>query len=105
VIAVKPPASATGVPIGSKLEVFLDEPVLGSSITPNSIKVYAGGGRVRGRVVVYSDRHLVFDPARLVKGTRYRVVVRDLRDSLGNVGPRKQWSFTTEAPPPKPKPR
>jgi hypothetical protein len=32
-------------------------------------------------------------------------VVRELRDRLGNVGPREQWSFTTVAPPPTPRPR
>jgi hypothetical protein len=99
--AVKPRVSATGVPIDAEVDVFLDEPVDPSSVGQGSIKVYAGGGRARGNVFLISNRHLVFDPARLVKGVRYRVVVRDLRDGLGNVGPRKQWSFTTVAPPPK----
>jgi endonuclease/exonuclease/phosphatase family metal-dependent hydrolase len=101
VIAVKPAVNATGVPVDSDVEIYLDENVVGSSVTPNTIKVYAGGGRARGRVVVFSNRHIVFEPARLVKGTSYRVVVRDLQDKLGNVGPRKQWSFTTVAPPPR----
>jgi hypothetical protein len=101
--AVKPASGATGVPTSASVDVFLDEPVAASSVTQSSIKLYAGGGRARGRVLLVSGRHLAFEPARLVKGTRYRVVVRDLRDRLGNVGPRRQWSFTTVAPPPKPR--
>jgi endonuclease/exonuclease/phosphatase family metal-dependent hydrolase len=100
-VAVKPSVGATGVPVDARVEVFLDEPVDPSSVTSNTIKMYAGGGRAGGRVRFFSSRRLVFDPARLGKGRTYRVVVRDLRDELGNVGPRKQWSFTTVAPPPR----
>jgi endonuclease/exonuclease/phosphatase family metal-dependent hydrolase len=100
--AVKPAVGATGVPTDATVEVFLDEPVDPATVTQSSIKLYAGGGRANGHVFFVSGRHLSFDPIRLAKGIRYRAVVRGLKDRLGNVGPRMQWSFTTVAPPPKP---
>jgi exonuclease III len=106
VTAVKPRAGATEVPVDAHVDVFLDERVDPASVTQSSVKAYAGGGRAPGRVTVVSGRHLAFVPARrLAKGTRYRLVVRELRDRLGNVGPREQWSFTTVAPPPPPRRR
>jgi hypothetical protein len=99
VTASKPAVGATGVPVNADVHVFLDEPADSSLVTSNTIKMYAGGGRVGGRVFVVTNRHLVFDPARLTKGVSYRVVVRELRDRLGNVGPREQWGFATVEPP------
>jgi endonuclease/exonuclease/phosphatase family metal-dependent hydrolase len=101
VTGVRPGSGAVGVPTSSNVEVFVDEVPSTSSVGPDTIRVYANGRRIRGTVVRVSSRRLSFKPSRLARGTRYRVVVRDLRDHLGNFGPRFQWSFTTVAPPPK----
>lgn len=101
VTGVRPAAGAVDVPIGSNVEVFLDEGVLPDSITSESVKAYTNGRRIPGRVVRLGPRHLVFRPVRLLRGERYRMVVQGLRDHLGNFGPRFQWSFTTVPRPPR----
>jgi endonuclease/exonuclease/phosphatase family metal-dependent hydrolase len=101
VTGVRPRTGAVGVDPAASVEVFLDEPVAPSSVDSDTIKVYAHGRRIPGFVARRTTRRVVFNPNRLAKGTEYRVVVRDLRDELGNVGPRFQWSFTTVPLPPK----
>lgn len=101
VTAVRPAAGATGVPVSANVEVFLDEAVAPSSISTDTIRAYANGRRIPGTVARVAARRLAFRPNRLLRGTRYRVVVAGQRDRLGNYGPRFQWSFTTVAPSPR----
>jgi hypothetical protein len=105
VIGVLPRAGSRGVGVGKKLQVRFDERIDPASVTNDSIQLWLGNRRVRGRVNVKGSRLLAFNPSGpLKKGKDYRAVSHGLRDGLGNRGERFGWHFVTVEPPPK-KPR
>jgi endonuclease/exonuclease/phosphatase family metal-dependent hydrolase len=102
-----PLRNATGVDPKVAISVRYDERVDPASTTGDTIEVFRGGRKIPGTFTVAERRLLTFDPfGRLDKGKTYRVTVASVRDSLGNLGPRASWEFTTvEPPPPPPKKR
>lgn len=100
--ASNPPSDAPSVETYKRIRVWFDDRVDPSSVTPGTISLYLADRKVAGRVRRESGRQISFNPSQpMKKGKHYRVVVRGVRDSLGNLGPRHSFSFTTQAPPPK----
>ena len=101
VSSVFPPRGAERVSIFTRVRVSFDEWVVGSSVGPNTITVFRNGRAIAGRVVRKGGFVVKFVPkSPLVKGESYTILVRSVRDALGNVGPVFKSRFTTV-----PKPR
>lgn len=103
VTLLTPYARARGVPVDTTVDAYLSERPVDSSVTATSITVInrATGKQVPGSLTQLSPTHLSWAPIRppLRKATRYRVVVSQLRDRLGNVGRRYASGFRTIDPP------
>jgi hypothetical protein len=106
VLRLTPLRHATGVDPRVVIAVRYDENVDPESTTGDTIEVFRGRRRIPGTFVLAERRLLTFDPfGRLDKGVTYTVRVASVRDSLGNLGPRASWEFTTVEPPPPPPPK
>jgi hypothetical protein len=96
VVDSAPRPGATGVARGTEPRVRFDEPVLRSSVESTTIGLWRNGRRIAGRTTQTAGRVLRFDPrGRLAPRRTYRVVVKSVRDRLGNRGPRYSLRFTT----------
>ncbi|MGH2748846.1 MAG: Ig-like domain-containing protein [Actinomycetota bacterium] len=100
VVRVTPAPGATDVPVRVLVEVRVNERVDPKSFDPSSsIRLFKKDRLIAGRAVQRTGRYLIYRPFdKLKKGVRYRVVLRGLRDKLGNRGDRFAWRFTTEEP-------
>ena len=102
VSATNPPRGAPGVHPRSRIRVWFNDGVDPTSIDQETIQVFRDGRRVAGNVRRVSARQISFNPRGLLrKGNRFVVVVRAVKDSIGNKGPRYSFSFSTPAPPKK----
>jgi endonuclease/exonuclease/phosphatase family metal-dependent hydrolase len=99
VIRVSPREGAVGVAPRTNVDVYVNERIDPDSLSQTSIRMVRTdtGRKIGGRVRMITRRHFVFNPYDpLRRGTTYRVVVRALKDRLGNPGPWKIWNFETE---------
>lgn len=100
VVRVAPPPGATDVPVRVLVEVRVNERVDPKSFdSSSSIRLFRKDRLIAGRAVHRTGRYFTYRPfEKLKKGVTYRVVVRGLRDKLGNRGDRFAWRFITEEP-------
>lgn len=95
VVRAIPKPGATGVKIRARISVRFGEPVAEPSLKAGSIRMFLGERSISGTVVRINRRTLEFTPDKSLKNERrYRVVVRGLKDMVGNMGPRFSWRFT-----------
>lgn len=99
IVTVSPSRGTTGVDPRTMLRVRFDERVKPDSVTQDRIRLFRGKKRLSGRVTRVAPRVLEFDPKfPLWKGKTHRVVVKPVRDKLGNVGGAlSDWKFTVKA--------
>jgi hypothetical protein len=96
VTAITPPAGAPNAPRTTSIQVWFDDHVVPDSVSQATIDVFHKGRSIAGHVSIKSGRQLKFNPTKWLKNDKtYRVVVRPVRDRLGNVGPRFASSFST----------
>jgi endonuclease/exonuclease/phosphatase family metal-dependent hydrolase len=99
VVDVDPSAGAEGVPRNATIEVTFDEAFAPMSVGDNTIKLTLKGRSIAGVVEERSEKTITFDPRSLLKkGKTYKVIVRGVRDSLGNKGKRFDSTFSTVEP-------
>lgn len=102
VSGIVPGKAATNVDDRVKVRVSFDEFVAAASVTDTTISIYRNGRRVPGRLIRKGGFVLEFDPSfPLKKGDSYTLVVRPVRDVVGNTGPTFKSRFSTEQPPKK----
>ncbi|MGH2755623.1 MAG: Ig-like domain-containing protein [Actinomycetota bacterium] len=97
VTSVSPGRGATSVDRRADIRVTFNQNVRADSVTRDSIRLFRGRRRVSGKVIRRSDRVLVFDPSSPLRARReHRVMVKPVRDRIGNVGAGVRWTFTVE---------
>ncbi len=101
VVAVSPPAGASGVPTNALVTVKVSEAVSAVSVGLDTLALRAGSSRVPGGVTQSDDRTLLtFTPsAPLAPATSYQAAVTGFTDLSGNPGAGFTFSFTTSADP------
>ncbi len=82
-----PADGARGVDPRTMVTVDYNEDVLASSVGRSTISLFLGNSKVRGRVTQIGVRTIRFNPRYpLKKGKTYRLEIKPVQDSLGNVG-------------------
>lgn len=96
VTTVIPGEGATGVSRRTDLIVRFNERVDPESITADRIVLMRGRALVGGAIRSLDGRTIEFDPYYpLRRQTWYKVIVRPMRDEIGNRGTGRRWSFQT----------
>jgi endonuclease/exonuclease/phosphatase family metal-dependent hydrolase len=96
VTVVRPADDELNVRRNVIVEVRFDERIDSQSVTGQSVRLFRKGRSIPGRLVQVAPRVLVLKPSGLLgKKKTYNIVVRPLRDKLGNAGPREAYWFRT----------
>jgi len=102
VSSITPGRGATNVHPKTTVRVVFDEWVEATSVTDRTISIYRNGNRIPGRLIREGGFVLKFNPTfSLKKGESFTIVVRPVRDTLGNAGPVFKSRFSTVEPPKK----
>lgn len=102
VTSIFPARGAENVKPDVTIRATFGEWVDESSVERKTISVYRNGNRISGRVIRKGGFVLKFDPTYpLKKGETFTIVVRPVRDVLGNAGPVFKSRFSTVEPPKK----
>lgn len=100
VTSIVPSRGAVNVKPTITVRATFGEWVDANSVGRKTISVYRNGNRVSGRVIRRGGFVLEFDPTyALKKGETFTIVVRPVRDVLGNAGPVFKSRFSTVEPP------
>lgn len=102
VTGIIPGPGAVNIDPQVTVRVSFDEWVEATSVTQNTIAIYRNGNRIPGRLIRKGGFVLKFDPDfALRKGETFTIVVRPVRDTLGNAGQVFKSRFSTVEPPKK----
>jgi endonuclease/exonuclease/phosphatase family metal-dependent hydrolase len=102
VSSISPGRGAVNVDPQVTIRATFDEWVEAASVGDSTVSIYRNGNRIPGRLIREGGFVLKFDPAfALKKGETFTIVVRPVRDKLGNAGLVFKSRFSTVPPPKK----